>query len=150
MHTVHSCLYNPRLCYFCAHRTMHTVKLRACVGRYKYNYKYTACVGACACAPRVLHSLSSLVNSRLTAAVSSLILVTGGSFASLIATYTRCYLQCECYRRFCAVVRPFVSGFWRNCGVTRCKIAQNSCAKSRKIAAIAWYITQNRGPFHPG
>ena len=98
-----------------------------CVGKYKYNYNWCRCVRVyCA------RSLSSLARKAAC---------DRGSYASLIVTYTRCYLQCECYRRFCAVVRPFVSGFWRNCGVTRCKIAQNSCAKSRKIAAIAWYTT---------
>ena len=69
----------------------------------------------------VLHALAKLARKAAS---------DHGSFASLIVTYTRCYLQCERDRRFCVVVRPFVSDFWRNCGVTRCKIAQNSCAKT--------------------
>ena len=116
----------PRLCYFCAHSTMYTVK----VGCMRYAWASTSTI-TCACASTA-RSLSSLARKAAR---------DRGSYASLIVTYTRCYLQCECYRRFCAVVRPFVSGFWRNCGVTWCKIAQNSCAKSRKIAAIAWYTT---------
>ena len=81
MHTLILNLYcipvytTPRLCYFCAHSTMYTVKVACMRGQVQaqlqvHSMRRCVCVRACTAL-----LLSSLVNSRLTTAVSSLILV---------------------------------------------------------------------------
>ena len=57
----------PLMLFLCsqnnAHRTMYTVKVACMRGQVQvYNYKYTACVGACACA-RVYTALAKLTRN---------------------------------------------------------------------------------------